>query len=62
MPVTSEGRVVLYLRNKHPIREGMAYVRHTEQAGFGAGSTCPVLYPLGADVPAMIDAFAGARF
>lgn len=24
-----------------------------------AGCTCPVLYPLGADVPAMIDAFAG---
>jgi 5,10-methylenetetrahydromethanopterin reductase len=23
-----------------------------------AGCTCPVLYPLGADVPAMIDAFA----
>jgi 5,10-methylenetetrahydromethanopterin reductase len=26
-----------------------------------AGCTCPVLYPLGDDVPAMIDAFAAAR-
>jgi 5,10-methylenetetrahydromethanopterin reductase len=26
------------------------------------GSTCPVLYPLGDDVPAMIDAFAHGRF
>ena len=27
-----------------------------------AGSTCPVLYPLGDDVPAMIDAFAWGKF
>jgi 5,10-methylenetetrahydromethanopterin reductase len=27
-----------------------------------AGCTCPVLYPLGDDVGAMIDAFAGGRF
>ena len=27
-----------------------------------AGATCPVLYPLGEDVPAMIDAFADGRF
>ncbi len=27
-----------------------------------AGCTCPILYPLGDDVPAMIDAFAGGRF
>ncbi|HEX5951330.1 MAG TPA: LLM class flavin-dependent oxidoreductase, partial [Actinomycetota bacterium] len=27
-----------------------------------AGCTCPVLYPLGDDVHAMIDAFAGGRF
>jgi 5,10-methylenetetrahydromethanopterin reductase len=26
-----------------------------------AGCTCPVLYPLGDDVPAMIEAFATAR-
>ena len=26
-----------------------------------AGCTCPVLYPLGDDVPAMIEAFAVAR-
>jgi len=26
-----------------------------------AGCTCPVLYPLGADVPAMIDAFSQAQ-
>jgi 5,10-methylenetetrahydromethanopterin reductase len=26
------------------------------------GCTCPVLYPLGDDVPAMIDAFAHGRF
>ena len=26
-----------------------------------AGCTCPVLYPLGDDVPAMIEAFAAAR-
>ncbi len=27
-----------------------------------SGCTCPVLYPLGDDVPAMIEAFAGGRF
>jgi 5,10-methylenetetrahydromethanopterin reductase len=27
-----------------------------------AGCTCPVLYPLGDDVPAMIDAFAWGKF
>jgi 5,10-methylenetetrahydromethanopterin reductase len=27
-----------------------------------AGATCPILYPLGDDVPAMIDAFAGGKF
>jgi 5,10-methylenetetrahydromethanopterin reductase len=27
-----------------------------------AGCTCPVLYPLGDDVPAMLDAFADGRF
>jgi 5,10-methylenetetrahydromethanopterin reductase len=27
-----------------------------------AGCTCPVLYPLGDDVHAMIDAFAGGSF
>jgi 5,10-methylenetetrahydromethanopterin reductase len=36
MPVTSEGRVALYLQDKHPIREGMGYVRHAEEAGFEA--------------------------
>jgi 5,10-methylenetetrahydromethanopterin reductase len=27
-----------------------------------AGCTCPVLYPVGDDVPAMIDAFAWGKF
>ncbi|OFW78400.1 MAG: F420-dependent oxidoreductase [Actinobacteria bacterium RBG_19FT_COMBO_70_19] len=36
MPVTSEGRVALYLQDKHPIRDGMDYVRHAEEAGFEA--------------------------
>lgn len=36
MPVTSEGRVALYLQDKHPLRDGMAYVRHAEEAGFEA--------------------------
>jgi 5,10-methylenetetrahydromethanopterin reductase len=27
-----------------------------------AGCTCPILYPLGDDVRAMIDAFAGGEF
>src|SRR3954454_21339721 len=29
-------RVALYLQDKHPIREGMEYVRHAEQRGFDA--------------------------
>jgi 5,10-methylenetetrahydromethanopterin reductase len=36
MPVTSEGRVALYLQDKHPIREGMEYVRFAEERGFEA--------------------------
>ena len=36
MTVSSEGRVALYLQDKHPIREGMAYVREAEVAGFEA--------------------------
>ncbi|HEX7463418.1 MAG TPA: LLM class flavin-dependent oxidoreductase [Actinomycetota bacterium] len=36
MPVTSDGRVALYLQDKHPIREGMEYVRHAEERGFEA--------------------------
>jgi 5,10-methylenetetrahydromethanopterin reductase len=36
VPVTSEGRVALYLQDKHPIREGMAYVKHAEANGFEA--------------------------
>ena len=36
MAVTSEGRVALYLQDKHPIREGMGYVRLAEQQGFEA--------------------------
>ena len=32
MAVTSEGRVALYLQDKHPIREGMEYVRLAEGA------------------------------
>jgi len=36
MPVTSEGRVALYLQDKHPLRDGMEYVRHAEEAGFEA--------------------------
>ena len=31
MPVTSEGRVALYLQDKHPIREGMTYVALAEE-------------------------------
>jgi hypothetical protein len=27
-----------------------------------AGCTCPILYPLGDEVPAMIDAFAEGKF
>jgi 5,10-methylenetetrahydromethanopterin reductase len=36
MTVTSEGRVALYLQDKHPIREGMQYVQLAEQKGFEA--------------------------
>jgi 5,10-methylenetetrahydromethanopterin reductase len=36
VPVTSEGRVALYLQDKHPIRDGMRYVRHAEARGFEA--------------------------
>jgi 5,10-methylenetetrahydromethanopterin reductase len=34
--VTSEGRVALYLQDKHPIREGMRYVQLAEENGFEA--------------------------
>jgi 5,10-methylenetetrahydromethanopterin reductase len=36
MTVTSGGRVALYLQDKHPLREGMAYVRQAEACGFEA--------------------------
>jgi 5,10-methylenetetrahydromethanopterin reductase len=36
LAVTSEGRVALYLQDKHPIREGMQHVRHAEARGFEA--------------------------
>ena len=36
MAVTSEGRVALYLQDKHPIRQGMEYARHAEERGFEA--------------------------
>ena len=36
MAVTSEGRVALYLQDKHPIREGMEYVKLAEEKGFEA--------------------------
>ncbi len=36
MPVSSEGRVALYLQDKHPIRDAIAYVRHAEERGFEA--------------------------
>ncbi|HEX9411011.1 MAG TPA: LLM class flavin-dependent oxidoreductase [Actinomycetota bacterium] len=36
MAVASEGRVALYLQDKHPIREAMDYVRHAEERGFEA--------------------------
>jgi 5,10-methylenetetrahydromethanopterin reductase len=36
MGVTSEGRVALYLQDKHPIREGMEYARYAESRGFEA--------------------------
>jgi 5,10-methylenetetrahydromethanopterin reductase len=34
--VSSEGRVALYLQDKHSIREGMEYVRYAEERGFEA--------------------------
>lgn len=36
MTVTSTRRVALYLQDKHPIRDGMDYVRYAEQRGFEA--------------------------
>ena len=36
MAVSSEGRVALYLQDKHPIREGMEYARYAESRGFEA--------------------------
>ena len=36
MPVTSEGRVALYLQDDHTIREGMAYAILAEERGFEA--------------------------
>ncbi len=34
--ISSTGRVALYLQDKHPIRDGMRYVRHAEAQGFEA--------------------------
>jgi 5,10-methylenetetrahydromethanopterin reductase len=36
MAVSSEGRIALYLQDKHPIREGMEFARHAERQGFEA--------------------------
>ncbi len=36
MTVGGNGRVALYLQDKHPIRDGMDYVRYAEQRGFEA--------------------------
>src|SRR6058998_1761496 len=36
MAVTSEGRVALYLQDKHPLREAMEYARFAEEHGFEA--------------------------
>ena len=36
MTVSSAGRVALYLQDKHPIRDGLDYVRYAEQRGFEA--------------------------
>lgn len=36
MAVSSEGRVALYLQDKHPLREGIEYVRYAEDRGFEA--------------------------
>lgn len=34
--ITSKGRVALYLQDKHPLRDGMDYVRYAEARGFEA--------------------------
>ena len=36
MSVATEGRVAIYLQDKHPIREAMDYVRYAEERGFEA--------------------------
>ncbi|MFB3738499.1 MAG: LLM class flavin-dependent oxidoreductase [Candidatus Velamenicoccus archaeovorus] len=36
MTVPSEGRVALYLQDKHPLRDGIDYVRYAEERGFEA--------------------------
>jgi 5,10-methylenetetrahydromethanopterin reductase len=36
MPVASEGRVALYLQDKHPLRDGIDHVRYAEERGFEA--------------------------
>jgi 5,10-methylenetetrahydromethanopterin reductase len=36
MPASSDGRVALYLQDKHPLREAMEYVRYAEERGFEA--------------------------
>lgn len=36
MTVTSDGRVALYLQDKHSIRDGMRYARYAESRGFEA--------------------------
>ena len=36
MAVSSEGRVALYLQDKHPIRDGMRYTQLAEEGGFEA--------------------------
>ncbi len=35
-PVRSEGRVAMYLQDKHPIREGIRYAQYAEERGFEA--------------------------
>src|SRR5215204_1186074 len=36
MTVASDGRVALYLQDKHPIRDGIGYAHHAEARGFEA--------------------------
>ena len=36
MAVSSEGRVAIYLQDKHPLREAMDYARYAEERGFEA--------------------------